>query len=156
MAEKANKQELLLDCIRRLKNKYIVEGYKIEFYRNFSDDDNDSVKLMTLHGNRFIPEYVVITEAWLMKFLKDLYNPIVYNYGNEMFPTGGKSAPPDGMALIPDRAKQGVTKDPFDLTRKFKGFDDLGRYTEKLLREGHAHGVVSDFYRKIAEQLRQK
>jgi hypothetical protein len=148
MAEKANKQELLLDCIRRLKAKYIVEGYRIEFYRNFSDDDNDSVKIITLYGTRFIPEPVVITEAWLLKFLKDLYNPVVYSYGNEMFPTGGPKTAPDGMAIIPDSSKQAPPKDPFDLTRQFKTEDALYKYMDKLILEGHPKGLVEDFYMK--------
>ncbi|UHG93456.1 hypothetical protein [Spirosoma oryzicola] len=147
MAEKANKQELLLNCITRLKPKYIVEGYRIDFYRNFSDDDNDSVKLMSLYGTRFMPEPVIITEAWLMKFLKDLYNPIVYNYGTEMFPTGGKSNAPNGTAIIPDSSKQAAVKDPFDPSRTFKNEDALMKYMEKLLREGHPHGQVQEFFR---------
>jgi len=149
MAEKANKQELLMDCIRRLANKgYIKEGLRVEFYRNFSDDDNDSVKLMTLYGTRFIPEPVVITQEWLMKFLKNLYNPVVYNYGNELFPTGGKPAPPEGTAIIPDSAKQAPAKDPFDLSRTFKTEDALHKYVEKLIREGHPNGRVEDYYRQ--------
>ena len=146
-SEKANKQELLLDIIRRLSHKnYIREGIRVEFYRNFSEDDNDSVKLMTLYGTRFLPESIVLTEAWLMKYLKNLYNPVVYNYGNEMFPTGGKSTPPEGTALIPDVTKQAPAKDPFDPTRTFKNEDALMNYAEKLLREGHPHGRVTAFY----------
>lgn len=151
--EKANKQELLLDIIRRLAKKgYLRDGSRIEFYRNFTDDDNDSVKLMTLYDRRFIPEPIIITEAWLMKFLKNLYNPVVYDYGGgELFPTGGKAAPPDGMVIIPDRSKQGPMLEAFDLERKFKSEDALHDYILKLGRDGHPNDRIQDYYRKMIQ-----
>ena len=155
MAEKTNKQELLLDIIRRLGQRdYIREGMRIEFFRCVSDDDNDSVKLMTLFGTRFIAESIILTEAWLIKFLKNFYNPIVYDYATSggLFPTGGKPAPPEGMAIIPDASKQAPAKDPFDPSRKFKNEEALMAYMEKLLRDGHPHGRVSAWY---TEQIKK-
>ncbi|WP_288424246.1 hypothetical protein [uncultured Spirosoma sp.] len=145
MAEKANKQELLLDCIRRLaNNNYIREGLRVEFYRNFSDDDNDSVKLVTMYGSRFIPETAILEQAWLIKFLKNFYNPVVHSYGSELFPTGGQPAPPTGKVLVPDN----VHKDPFDPERRFKTEDALMNYIEKLQREGHPKGRIEDYFRQ--------
>ena len=147
MAEKANKQELLLDIIRRLAKGYIRDGFRIEMYRNYSPSDDDSVKFLTLYGSRFIPEPVVIDQTWLMKFLKNLYNPVVYNYGTEMFPTGGKPAPAEGKSLIPEPAKIPLSNDPFDLNRGFKSSEELLDYVDKLDREGHPKGRISDYYR---------
>lgn len=147
MAEKANKQELLLDCIRRLANRdYIREGLRVEFYRNFSDDDNDSVKLMTMYGSRFVAEPPILQQAWLIKFLSNFYNPIVYNYNaGELFPTGGQSTPPEGKVLVPDGSG---AKDPFDLSRRFKTSDSLLQYIEQLTLAGHPHGRITAFYQE--------
>lgn len=150
MAEKANKQELLIDCIRRLAHKgYIREGLRIEFYRNFSDSDADSVKIVTLHGTRYVPEPCIITgQEWLIKYLNNFYNPVIYNYGRDMFPTNEYAAElPANRAIIPDPATQASVKDPFDLSRTYKSCDELMRYTEKLQRDGHPHGRITEYYR---------
>jgi hypothetical protein len=149
-AEKPNKQDLLMDCVKRLaKNGYLKEGMRIEFYRNFSDYDKDSSMVFTLYPNRFIPERIVVTELWLMKFLKDLYSPVVYSYPSDLFPTCGRDTPPEGVAVIPDSSKQAPPKDPFDLSRQFKSEDALHNYIEKLMREGQPKDRVQDYYGKM-------
>ncbi|MCX6216372.1 hypothetical protein [Spirosoma sp.] len=151
MAEKANKQELLLDCVRRLvRNGYIKEGMRIEFYRAFHESDDDqSVKIFTMYGTRYIPEPVILTESWLIAFLKNVYSPPVsyYNPSAGLFPTGGKNEPPANTAIIPDPAHQLSAKDPFDLGRSFKNEDALMNYMQKLLDNGEPRGRVEEYYR---------
>ncbi|GAB3761514.1 hypothetical protein [Spirosoma pomorum] len=151
--EKPNKQELLKDCIGRLVRKgYLKDGYSITIFRNISDDDSESKKLMTLYDRRFVPEPLIVTEGWLMKYLKDLYNPVVYDYGtSELFPTGNNSPMPDGMAVIPDSSKQAPMKEAFDLERKFKSEDALHDYVAKLTRDGHPKNRIEDYYRKMIQ-----
>lgn len=154
MAEKANKQELLLDCIRRLNAKdYFREGNQVEFYRNWSDDDRDSQKMFTLHGTRFSAELCIQDQYWLNKYLHSLFSPPVHHYGSrdDMFPTGGNAQTPAGKILIPDGSGY---KDPFDLSRRFKTLDDLSEYTTRLLEAGHPHGRVLDFQQKKAQYFR--
>ena len=150
MAEKANKQELVMDVVRRLSKNYLKEGMRIEVYRAYDPtDDNQSVKLFTLHATRFIPEPVILSELWLIGFLKNIYSPPIsyYDPGASLFPTGEAATPPAGAAVIPDPAQQPTRRGAFDLERSFKSIETLLAYCNKLTSDGYAQGQVSEFYR---------
>lgn len=154
MAEKANKQELLMDIIRRLnKGGYVRERNKIVFFRNFDDDDENSVKLLTLYGTRYDPEAVVVGQTWLVQFLNNFYNPPIHQYGTELFPTGESNTPPPGRVIIPDQRKQAPPLDAFSEQRQFRDASAVMAYADKLLRDGQAHGRVLDYSRKMVERL---
>lgn len=161
MAEKANKQELIMDIVTRLtkSGKYTREGMRIEFYRAFHPtDDKKSRHLFTLYPARFVPEPEIINQTWLIQFLQNHYSPPVYYYDPlaELFPTGEPIQSPANTALIPDPQQQASRKDPFDIHRSFKDSDALISYVEKLLHTGHPRGRVEEFYRLKIQAFHSK
>ena len=161
--EPLDKQKLLKDMVSRMmrSGRYLTAGRSIEVYRNFSDFDRDSVHLFTLFDNRWQAEPAIIARpelSWLIQFLHHLYTPSVNTYGTELIPGKPQAEPtvvPEGIALIPD-PKQQTKVDPFDVARRFKNFDELQNYTEKLTRDGHPHGQIVAYYQTVSIKLQER
>lgn len=160
MQEKANKQDLIMDIVRRMHRAaggaYLQHGGSITFYRCFSNYDSDNVKIFTLFENRYEIEVVAIGEAFLVKFLADFYRSSATVYGTALFPTGDDiaAAPPIGKQVIPDRPAWNAKPDPYDETRRFKTSDSLVDYVQALIERGEPKGRVEDYYRKMSIKLR--
>lgn len=152
-SEKSDGQQLLLDIINRLQRSpkdYLKRGCSVMFYRCFSDDNRDNVKLLTLYETRFELEPVALDQTWLVLFLKEFYESPVVRYGTELFPKGKPA--PVGAQLIPERPAY-HEKSMYDENRRFKSEDALMSYVQGLLEKGEPKGRVEDYYRKMSIKL---
>ncbi|CCH01668.1 hypothetical protein FAES_3661 [Fibrella aestuarina BUZ 2] len=155
-AEKADKRQLLTDIITRLNrtSKYIVPNQMVVFYRNFSNDNRDSIKLFTLHATRYEMEACCIGETWLKNWLDAFYVPPVVVYGTDLFPQV-PTQPPVGKQIIPDRPAYHPT-DKYDETKHFKSEDSLMDYINGLLERGEERGRVTAYYQKMLPRIKNR
>ncbi len=161
--EKDDKAEVLKDVITRLHRKgYLREGYRLEFYQNFSIHDRDSVRICTLFPTRFEVEPELQQCAWLIQFLNDFYeslNPSNYAppiWGSHVSsPTAsqaigqGKYAPPISQGAT----RQPRAKDELDSSLVFNTSAELTDYVEQKTREGVPPGRIGPYYRMMKERI---
>lgn len=105
--EKEDKAVLLKDIIRRLlasPKSYLQAGASIEFYNNLSDDDRDSIWILTLHHTRAEPSPYASQLPWLMDYLEGLYKPKQDAYVKGLFmpSTSNQSAYTPAVSLSPN------------------------------------------------------
>lgn len=152
--EKADKRKLLTDIITRLnrQGKYITPNQSVVFFRNFSDDNRDSIKLLTLFSTRYEMEACCITETWLKEWLDNFYVPPVQLYGTDLFPLA-PAQPPVGQQIIPDRPVY-LPTDMYDETKHFKSEETLSEYVDGLIERGEERGRVIGYYQKMLLKIK--
>jgi hypothetical protein len=159
--EKDNKKQLLKEIlIRLIKKEYLKKSERIEFYRNFSLYDKDSMYLFTLFPLRYeISQDLYVDQyRWLIDFLKELYSDPKDSYGSpsELFPEGGPKNIPRIDNVFKEEKYHLSNADPFDLNRIFHTHFEVAEYCDKLKRDGHAPGRIAHFMQKLSEAFIRK
>lgn len=160
MAEKADKGQLLMDCVRRLaRGGYLKPGYSIEFWQNVTDDDRDSILLFTLFSSRYDPQPIIFQTNWLIAFLKNFYAPPVVTYAQTIAPEPGQRQPiPQHVEhKAPPQPREFSTPvDHFYENRWFASWQELIDYCVKLKELGYPGGRIAEYKRKMTDKLERR
>lgn len=152
--EPGDKTYLFKKIISRLNAKgYFRRCARVDFYRNFSSLDSDSVLFLTMYRTTY-QLHCWEDQLWLQQFLNSFYTNPLATYGSPTnpFPTQQPIVTnPDGLANLAFPKKE---RDINTLAKNFKpkSMQHLTQYMETLKSEGYPAEQIRLFYREVSSK----